>query len=440
LYVNKDLMRVLFIYPNPTKTIPSSLVKLLSVFSNSMIPAFKALTNVTPKEHSIDIIDERIDSIDYDEDYDLIGISVMTNQAPKAYQISDKFRKKGRKVVLGGWHPSALPEESKQHADSIVIGEGEELWPQILKDMENGKLKQIYRQEKPIDLSLIPAVGNGRIKQKGINSAVAIEATRGCPHGCNFCAITHSPGRRIFRVKPIENVIEEINSISQKYLLFSDSSLTINTNYTKQLFKNMKDLNKKFFAYGNANVLLKDEELLKLAQEAGCISWTIGFDSVSQESLDAIGKRTNVADQYISVVNKIHDYGMNVEGSFMFGFDTDTPDIFDSTLDFICKSEIDKGEFHILTPFPGTPLFDELEKENRILIKDWSKYNGKNVVYRPNHLTSEDLMNGIQKMYNGFYNPSNILRMLGRNVNKGFFPLITIASISFQGFMFTNKK
>lgn len=433
-------MKILFIYPNPAKKLPSFIAKFFSIFSNPIIPAFKALTNVTPEEHSIEIIDERLEDIDYDEDYDLIGLSVMTNQAPKAYTISNEFRKRGKKVVLGGWHPSALPDEAKQHADSIVIGEAEEIWPQLLKDLENDKLKQIYRQEKPVNLSLIPNVGNGRIKQKGINSAMAIEATRGCPHGCNFCAISHSPGRRIFRVRPVDQVITEIQKIHQKYLLFSDASLTINTNYTKELFRSMKDLDKKFYCYGNANVLLKDEELLKLAKEAGCISWTIGFDSISQKSLDSIGKKTNIADQYISVINKIHDFGMNVEGSFMFGFDADTPDIFDSTLDFICKSDIDKAEFHILTPFPGTPLFDELEKQNRILIKDWSKYDGKNVVYQPKHLTADDLTNGIQKMYNGFYNPSNIIRIIGRNVNKGLFPLITITSISFQGLTYTYKK
>jgi radical SAM superfamily enzyme YgiQ (UPF0313 family) len=433
-------MKILFIYPNPAKTLPSSIVKLFSIFTNPIIPAFKALTNVTSDVHSIDIIDERMEKIDYDEDYDLVGITVMTNQAPKAYSISDEFRKRGKKVVLGGWHPSALPDEAIQHADSIIIGEAEELWPKLLNDVKKNKLEQIYRQEKPVDLSLLPNFGNGRIKQKGINSAVAIEATRGCPHGCNFCAISHSPGRRIFRMRPIDQVISEIQTIPQKYILFSDASMTINTKYTKELFREMKDIGKKFYCYGNANVLLKDEELLKLAQEAGCISWTIGFDSISQKSLDSIGKKTNVSNQYTSIIDKIHDFGMNIEGSFMFGFDADTPDIFDSTLNFICKSELDKAEFHILTPFPGTPIYDEYEKQNRIVNKDWSKYDGKNVVYKPKNLTAEDLLNGIQKMYNGFYNPSNIIRMIGRNVNKGLFPLITITSISFQGLTYTNKK
>jgi radical SAM superfamily enzyme YgiQ (UPF0313 family) len=202
----------------------------------------------------------------------------------------------------------------------------------------------------------------------------------------------------------------------------------------------MINLNKKFYCYGNANVLLNDEELLKLANEAGCVSWTIGFDSVSQESLDSIGKRTNVADEYLAVIDKIHDFGMNVDGSFMFGFDADSPKIFDSSLDFISKSEINKAEFHILTPFPGTPLYDYLDKQNRILTKDWSKYDSKNVIYKPKQMTAEQLINGVNKMYEGFYNPSNILRFIGSNVNKGFYPLFTSISLAFQGFKYSSKN
>ena len=433
-------MRILFIYPYPSKNSHSSYTKFLKIFFYSPISTFEALSSVTPKEHSIEIIDERFEKIDFEKDYDIIGISAMTPQAPRAYTITDEFRRRGKKVVLGGWHPSALPEEAKKYSNSVLIGEGEELWPQLLKDIDKGKLKRIYRQERPVDLSSIPITGSGRAKEKGFRAAVVIEATRGCPNGCDFCAITHSPGRRIFRVRPVERVIEEIRSIPQKYLIFNDASLTINPEYTKLLFKHMKELNKKFFCYGNANVLLRDEELLKLAHEAGCMSWFIGFDSVSQRSINTIGKRTNKVNEYTAVINKIHDFGMNVEGSFMFGFDTDTSDIFDCTLDFICDSEIDKAEFHILTPFPDTPLFDRLEKQNRILTKDWSKYDSKNVVFKPKHITAEELIDGVKKMYTGFYNPSNILKIIGRYVNKGFYPLVSSVSLSFQGLKYSSKK
>lgn len=433
-------MRILLIYPHHAHDSHSFFTKLVKVFSYPPKSAFEALADVTPQEHSIEIIDERFEKIDFEEDYDIIGISAMTNQAPRAYTVADEFRRREKKVVLGGWHPSALPEEAKQHADSVVIGEAEDLWPQLLKDIDKGKLKQIYKQERPVDLSSVPITGSGKIKQKAFRSAVTIEATRGCPHGCDFCAITHSPGRRIFRVRPIERVIEEIQLLPQKYLLFRDASLTIDPEYTKRLFKHMKELDKKIFCYGNANVLLRDEELLKLACEAGCIAWAIGFDSVSQKSIDAIGKTTNKVNEYKAVINKIHDFGMNVEGSFMFGFDADTSDIFDCTLDFVCDCELDEAEFYILTPFPGTPLFDRLEKQNRILIRDWSKYDGTNVVFKPKHITAEELIDGIKKMYDGFYNPSNILKIIGRYVNKGFFPLVTITSRSYQGFKYSSKN
>lgn len=440
MYLSTDLMKILFVYPYRPINSNSFYIKFIKLFFNIPIPTFKSLENVTPEEHSIEIVDERIEEIDFEKDYDLIGISAMTSQAPRAYTLAEEFRKREKKVVLGGWHPSALPDEAKQYADSVVIGEGEELWPKLLKDFEKGKLKQIYKQDKPVDLSAIPIPENGRARDEGFRMTASLEATRGCPHGCDFCAITNSPGRRFYRAKPVDRVIKEIQSIPKKYVIFNDASLTINAEYSKQLFKEMKELNKKFFCYGNADVLLKDEELLKLAHDAGCVSWGIGFDSVSQSSLDSIGKKTNKADDYNAVIKKIHDFGMNIEGSFMFGFDTDTPAIFDSTLDFVCDSDVDEAEFFILTPFPGTPLFDVLEKQGRILTRDWSKYNAKNVVYKPKNMTAEDLIDGVKKMYEGFYTPSNFFRLVGKYVNKGLYPLITIVTRSFQGFKYSRNN
>lgn len=176
------------------------------------------------------------------------------------------------------------------------------------------------------------------------------------------------------------------------------------------------------------------KKLLKLAHEAGCIYWSVGFDSVSQESINSIGKRSNLVDEYKAVINKIHDFGMNVAGSFMFGFDSDTLDIFDNTLDFVCSSKIDSAAFHILTPFPGTPLFNMLDKQNRILTKDWSKYDCTNVVFKPKNMTAEDLNKGYKKMYEGFYSPSNVLKIIGRNLTKGFYPLYVSVSHSLQVF------
>jgi len=424
-------MKILFIYPDPHSGSHSPSNIINKIFFNDPLSTFQALGSVTPLEHSIEITDERRETIHFDGEYDLIGISAMTYQAPRAYAIADEFMRRGKTVVLGGWHPSAMPEEAQQHAHAVVTGEGEELWSQILKDIAVGTLKQVYRQEKPIDFSAVPAIGH-RTTTKGFFMAMPIEATRGCPQGCNFCAITNAPGYRIFHAKPVERVIEEMQTIPQKYLLFNDASLTINVDYTKRLFKQMKPLHKKFYCYGNANVLLKDEALLRLAHEAGCISWSIGFDSVSQESIDSIGKRSNLVADYISVVKKIHDSGMNVDGSFMVGFDSDTKDIFDQTLDFVGSSDIDSAAFHIVTPFPGTPLFDTLEAQKRIVTKDWRKYDCQHVVFQPKHMAAEELEEGVDTLYERYYGSVNVVRTIRRNFIKGFYPFYVSVAHALQ--------
>jgi radical SAM superfamily enzyme YgiQ (UPF0313 family) len=425
-------MKILFIYPDPLNSTYTLSKKIHRIFFKNPIATFEALENVTPNEHSIEIIDERFEKIRFEEEYDLIGISAMTYQAPRAYAIADEFKQRGKKVVLGGWHPSVMPEEAKHHADSVVIGEGEEVWPQLVKDVERGVLKQCYMQETPIDFFTIPFTNN-RKKRRNLSMTKPIEATRGCPRGCTFCAISNSTGYRIFHTKSIESVVAEIQAIPQKYLLFNDASLTIDVEYTKQLFRQMRTLHKKFFCFGNSNILLKDEELLTLAHEAGCISWSVGFDSISQESLQGIDKTSNVVDEYKAVIKKIHEYGMNVTGSFMVGFDSDTSNIFDETIDFICDSDIDSAAFHILTPFPDTPLFHMMETQNRILTKDWGKYDCMNVVFQPKQMSVEDLQNGYLQMYEDFYG-SHVLKSIGRNVTKGFFPLYISIAHSWQVF------
>ncbi|RLF53213.1 MAG: B12-binding domain-containing radical SAM protein [Thermoplasmata archaeon] len=364
------------------------------------------LVAITPNEHDVDVIDGRYQKIDYEWNGDVVGISCNTVSANIAYEIADEFRRRGKTVVLGGWHPSLQPIEAKQHADSVVIGEAEISWPQLLKDYENGKMKPFY-QSKTVDPKDIPCPK--RKKQKHSLVFTPIQATRGCPYGCKFCPVYKLEGQKL-RARPVEQVVEEIKTISSKQLFFVDNSLTINPGYTKKLFYEMKELNKKFTCYGNINVLGGDDELLKLAAEAGCNLWLIGFESVSQETIDDIGKTTNKVKEYENTVKKIHDYGMMVQGLFVFGFDKDTPEIFDKTLNAIYQWRIDKAGFAILTPFPGTTLYEQLEKEGRIITKNWMKYNLKNVVYKPKNMTVEQLFNGTNKLLNEFYSMSNLIR------------------------------
>jgi radical SAM superfamily enzyme YgiQ (UPF0313 family) len=195
----------------------------------------------------------------------------------------------------------------------------------------------------------------------------------------------------VFRARPIGDVIEEITSLRQKIFFFTDFSLTIDLTYTKELFRRICGLKKKFICGGNVDVLAEDEELLRVSREAGCIEWISGFETFSQESLDGAHKKTNIVEDYIRAVKKIHKYKMSVFGTFVLGFDEDTPDIFNVMRKHIGELGIDAVNFAILTPYPGTPLFNRLEKEKRILTKDWSKYNRKNVVFEPKNMTKKEL-------------------------------------------------
>jgi radical SAM superfamily enzyme YgiQ (UPF0313 family) len=430
-------MKILFVWPKspileferhyPNKSFFTNFISKIFSFPSPKPLTFMILAALTPEKHSVELVEGGPHDINFDEDYDLVGITCITEYAHAAYEIADEFRRRGVPVVLGGCHPSALPEEAKQHADSVVIGEAEETWPELLKNMEADRLKPFYEQTRPVDTKSIP---HPRIDIYPKLTKFVIQATRGCPNRCEFCAISNTKFGTVYRTRPIEDVVEEIKPLPIKRFFFHDSSLTINPNYTKQLFREMQGLGKKFGAFGNIDVLGKDEEFLKLASEAGCIGWEIGFESISQKSIYSIGKKTNQVAKYISTVKKIHDYGMIVIGSFVFGFDTDTPDIFDKTIEFANKSEIDILPINILTPFPGTPLYERLNREGRILTKDWSKYNLGTVVFQPKNMTPEELFDNTVRFHRNWYETSNTMKRIIRSMKFGFYPFLETATLN----------
>jgi len=387
------------------------------------------LCALTPKEHEVKIIDEKFQKINFDEKFDLVAITVSTFDAYRSYEIADEFRKKGIPVVLGGWHPTVLPEEARWHADAVVIGEAEEIWPKLLRDVEFSMLKSFYNNLKPVSANLVPPIDH---KGKQDNSFIGrIQATRGCNCNCEYCIVSNIKQRGIFRKRPVSEVVRELKQTPQRLLYFYDESLTLDVNYTKNLFKEIKGLKKKFVCNGSADVLSKDDELLRLSKEAGCIEWAIGFESVSQETIDAIGKTTNKVEDYLCAVKKIKDYEMNTYGNFIFGFDTDTPNVFDRTINTISNWELDAADFHILLPFPGTRLFNRLDKGGRILTKNWSKYVLGNVVFKPMHMSPEELKDGVEKMYKEFYLTPKIFKRLCENIKHGFCPFIITLMTNF---------
>lgn len=394
------------------------------------------LVAITPKKYDITCIDESMNDINFNENYDIVGITSNTPQAPRAYEIADKFRDKGVKVVMGGVHPSALPDEAKKHADSIVLGEGEESWPKLLNDFENkGKIKPFY-QSNLINPELIPSPDRTLLNH--FNLTLRVQATRGCPNNCEFCSLHIIEGSKL-RMRPIENVIDEIRSYKGKWVTFVDNSLTICPNYSKLLFKKMQSLDKKFACFGNINVLGKDEELLNLAQKAGCIAWEVGLESVSQKSLNKAGKKSNKVSEYKKAIRKIKEYNSAVVGSFVFGFDEDTLDIFDQTLETVYELELDSASFNILTPYPGTRLYYRLENEGRILTKDWSKYDLGHVVFKPNKMSAKELFEGTKKIVKSVYNPLNRLKLNIKSLKLGFSPYLGVSMRNFSNVDFYGK-
>ncbi len=412
-------MKILLVQPYAGNIPPDFLTKLsarLPVYPNLTL---QQLAGICSSNDDITAVDEnRGDTIRFDQDYDVVCISCRTATAARTFEIADEFRRRKIPVLIGGYHTTALPEEAKHHADGVILGEAEISLPKALYDIQKRELKPFYSSD-PVDPKIIPPARRDIIDY--FLPIAAIEATRGCPIRCDFCFVEKVKGST-YRKRPIENVIEEIISIRQKRLLFYDSSLTIDAAYTKSLFKNMADLNKHFSCYGNINVLGKDDELLKVASDAGCMGWCIGFESISQNIIDSIGKTTNKVEEYISTVKKIKDYNMNVTGSFIFGFDDHIPQSFIDTLEMIKKLGITIACVNILTPFPGSKLFEKIKQEGRITTFDWTRYSMTEPIFQPKNMTGQELHAGTIWVLDEFYTMIPTIKRILDSVRYGFHP------------------
>jgi radical SAM superfamily enzyme YgiQ (UPF0313 family) len=405
-------MNILLIFPRiehgaSTYRDKGSWTSILFGYPIITLPHIAALT---PEKHTVKIINENYEDIDYTQDIDLVGITTYTMTAPRAYKIADEFRQRGKKVILGGYHPTALPKESKRHADSVVLGEAEAIWLQVLIDAEKETLRPFYGPNEKFEMDQIPPLRRDLIMHNPILGAV--QTTRGCTNRCEFCAISYFC-RHGVKHRPIKNVVEEIKQMPNKMFIIHDPHLTINPKYAQQLFQELirQKVRKSWVANGTTNVLLKaDEKFLVQARKSGCVEWFVGFESVSQAALDSIKKTHNKVEDFEKMVKRVHKHGMAIQGGIIFGFDEDTPDIFDSTIEKIYELGIDILEINILTPYPGTPLYHRLEKEGRILTKDWSRYNQVDVVFRPKNMTVEELRQGTRKVAKEFYSWKNIIR------------------------------
>ncbi len=337
------------------------------------------------------------------KDVDVIAMSVFTHHAPYVYEISQKYRAAGKKVILGGIHPSILPDEALQFCDCVVIGEAELIWSTVIKDLKNDNLQRIYKSDQFISLDIIPKSRVDLLdKDKYITRAV-LHASRGCPHNCSFCSVTQFFGNT-YRFRPIPHIIDEINSFLDKgisrnrYVIFNDDNIGCSKKYSRELFNELKNL--KITWASQANFYIADDpEFLKLAADSGCISLFIGIESLNPANLQDINKSMNHISKYEDAIKKIHDNGIVIIGSFIFGLDHDDEGIIDTTMEFIEKTDIDIPTFSVLTPFPGTQLHQELEEQGRIIVKDWSKYDLEHVVYQPKLISPEKLQEKLDYAY-----------------------------------------
>lgn len=370
--------------------------------------ALPTIAALTPSDWDVEIHDARTTPVDYDRKVGLVGITSYTADITSACKIADGFRSKGVKVVMGGVHVSALPDEALQHANSVVVGEAEAVWKGLLRDCEKGELKTIYKANRLIEMSGMAIPRRDLLDSSMYSSFYSVQATRGCPFNCEFCTVTAFFGQE-FRTRPMEEVIEEIKGLDTKEFFFIDDNITGRTAFAKKLFKELIPLNRKWGGQTTLN-FAKDEELLSLYAKSGGRYAFIGFETLSDENLSKISKSWNSPDGYREAIKRIHGVGINIVGSFIFGLDGDGPDVFERTYNFIMENNIDAAQFHILTPFPGTKLYDDMIKDDRITDSDWSKYHTGEVVFKPAKMTARELQEGYWWAYHKTYEMRNILK------------------------------
>ena len=370
------------------------------------------LAGISPPEVEVSLVDENVEPIDFEQHADLAGITVTTQTATRAYEIADALRARGVKVALGGLHPSARPDEAGQHADAVVVGEAEDVWGQLLADLQAGRLQPIYRGDGRPQLAGLPAPRRDIFQRKRYLLPDSIYTARGCPFGCSFCSVTSFFGGT-FRWRPLDEVLAEIDGLEgRRMVFFVDDNIVGHAGRARELFRALIPYKLDWIGQASTTIA-RDETLLSLAAASGCVGLFVGIESLSPASLRSVGKRHNVVEEYEEAIRRIHAHGIGIIGSFIFGLDHDTEDVFELTVRFAQRTRLEGAQFGILTPYPGTPLEASLEREGRILSRDWAEYREDRVVFAPRLMSADRLKEGHDWAWREFYSLGSIWRRIG---------------------------
>ncbi len=373
--------------------------------------ALPLLAALTPDDWDVELCYETIDRVDYDTDADLVAVTAMGYALWHAFEVMDEFRRRGKTVIVGGPMASLVPEEAARHADAVCIGEAETVWERILRDFEAGRLEPIYRSDMGRPLDGLPVPRYDLVAAKRVGDIIPVQVGRGCPHSCDYCSI-YALYDRVYKRRTLDEVVRDIEAaklLGFRDMLLVDDNIGADFKTAKALFEALKPLRITWVGQC-ALTILRRPDLLALARESGCTTLSFGLETVNTASLQAHDKTFVAAEDYDGMLANLAAAGINVSTEMILGMDGDTRETFDATVAFILRNRVTLPRFYVLTPIPGTPMFEKWKAEGRIATYDYREYNGATVVFRPTGMTPEELQEGFWQVYREVFSIRNILR------------------------------